>query len=219
MPRTLRLTLTTDGPSDKALLPVIRWVVLQTFPGRTLEYDLQWADLGRVVRKDISKPRVEQAIHYYPCDLLLVHRDAESRDLSLIEGRYREIEAELRGYTIPAVPIVPITMTEAWLLIDEAAIKKAADNPNSSAKLTLPAPNRLEKLPDPKETLHELLIEACEFRGRRLEKFKVDSEMARRRVRVAELIDDFSLLRQLSAFQRFEQEWNVALANFADYVE
>jgi hypothetical protein len=64
MPRTLRITLTTDGSSDKALLPVIRWMVLQTFPGRTLEYDLQWADLGRVVGKDIRKPRVEQAIHY-----------------------------------------------------------------------------------------------------------------------------------------------------------
>jgi hypothetical protein len=219
MPRTLRITLTTDGSSDKALLPVIRWMVLQTFPGRTLEYDLQWADLGRVVGKDIRKPRVEQAIHYYPCDLLLFHRDAESRDPPLIEERYREIETELRGHTIPAVPIVPITMTEAWLLIEESAIKKAADNPNSSAKLTLPAIDRLEQLPDPKQTLHELLIAACELPARRLDKFKRPSELTRRRERVAELIDDFSPLRQLSAFQRFEQNWNTAMANFADYVE
>lgn len=96
-------------------------------------------------------------------------------------------------------------MTEAWLLIDEQAIRQAADNPNGSVRLKLPTVLTLELLPDPKELLNELLVEASEKTGRRLEKFRRVSELAWRRGRVTELIEDYRLLRSLGAFQVFEK--------------
>jgi hypothetical protein len=44
-------------------------------------------------------------------------------------------------------------MTEAWLLIDEKAIREAAGNPKGRQPLNLPKPSKTEELSDPKETL------------------------------------------------------------------
>jgi hypothetical protein len=93
-------------------------------------------------------------------------------------------------------------MTEAWLLIDETAIRTAARNPNGKIKLGIPAIKKLENLPDPKDVLHELLRQASEAQGRDLKKFRVHAMVHR----LAELIEDYSSLRQLSAFQQFESD-------------
>ncbi len=100
------------------------------------------------------------------------------------------------------VPVVPVRMTEAWLLIDEGAIRRAASNPNGTQELELPAIARLEDLSDPKTALHDMLLKASEKRGRRLDQFRKRIPSAVHRV--AELITDFRPLRQLDAFRAFE---------------
>jgi len=100
-------------------------------------------------------------------------------------------------------------MTEAWLLHDEFAIRCASDNPNGKVALALPAVKDIEHIPDPKAVLHAALLDASEFTGRRREKRK--GEFARRRIRTAELIVDFSPLHILPAFQAFFDEVRVAL--------
>ncbi len=57
-----------------------------------------------------------------------------------MESRLAEIKAALESMEgIPVtVPIVPVTMTEAWLLFDERAIRRAADNPAGENSLQLP---------------------------------------------------------------------------------
>ncbi len=91
-------------------------------------------------------------------------------------------------------------MQEAWLLLDETAIKRAAGNSSNRQSLNLPPINRLEDLPDPKTKLHNRLKQASNLRGRRLRGFPV-SQRARR---VTEFIHDFSPLRALSAFTALE---------------
>jgi hypothetical protein len=91
-------------------------------------------------------------------------------------------------------------MTEAWLLIDEEALRRAAGNPNGRTPLKLPSITQLENIPNPKDELHRLLKDASELTGRRLRQFNVQ-ERARR---LADLIEDFSPLRKLSAFQELE---------------
>jgi len=61
---------------------------------------------------------------------------------------------------------------------------------------------QLERLPDPKTTLYECLMQASGLSGRRLKRFPVH----KRARRVAELIDDFSPLRALSAFKALEND-------------
>lgn len=153
--------------------------------------------------------RVADACRLYPCDLLFVHRDAE---LAAHVDRVAEIRKALdaAGTRIPHVCIVPVRMAEAWLLHDERAIRKAASNPNGRAALQLPAPGRAESEADPKARLREALLSAAEVTGRRRKRLQRDFGVMR--LRVAELIEDFSPLRQLPAFQAFERELREVLA-------
>lgn len=93
-------------------------------------------------------------------------------------------------------------MQEAWLLFDEAAIRHAAGNRSSSQTINLPSVDRLENIPDPKAELHERLKQASNLKGHRLKSFRVNQHARR----VAELINDFSPLRALSAFTALEKD-------------
>jgi len=96
--------------------------------------------------------------------------------------------------------VVPVRMLEAWLLLDEKAIRQAAGNPNGRQPLNLPSPSRLEERPDPKHDLHEALRTACALRGRRWKKF----DLGRAVCRITDYQQDFALLRQLPAFCQLE---------------
>lgn len=202
---SLRYTLVGDGPSDRALLPLIRWMLLKA--GTPLPLSASWADPHRITGS--LTERLRQALDLYPCDLLFVHRDAEKQEP---ETRREEIKAALVGLNgpPPVLCVVPVRMTEAWLLVEAAAIRQAADNPNGSVNLPLPSLRDLENLPDPKQKLNELLRIACNLHGRRLDQFKRDEST--RRVRVAEFIEDFSPLVRLPAFQQFQRETTALLS-------
>jgi hypothetical protein len=103
-------------------------------------------------------------------------------------------------------------MTEAWLLFDSAAIRLAADNPNGQARLDLPRVREIEQVANPKKKLADLLCIASEKSGRRLDQFRRD--LSGRVHRVAEVIDDFSPLRVLKAFRKFEDDTLEALTKY-----
>jgi len=195
-----RYTLLGDGASDRCLVPVINWALRQ-IPNLPLGFTAQVADLReKKPRVTGLSQRIKEAWRLFPCEVLFVHRDAEGMALS---GRLKEVEEAAREMKdLRYVPLVPVRMTEAWLLIDEKAIRQAADNPNGTERLELPPIQKLESLPDPKQWLHEALVLASEKKGRRLQQFKRD--LPSRIHRVAALIDDFSPLRRLPAFQQFE---------------
>lgn len=164
-----------------------------------------FADLRRLPSPPHDLPgRIQQALDLYPCDVLFVHRDAENQNPEL---RYREIKEAMERFDTRVVKpryvcVVPVRMQEAWLLIDQAAIRKAAGNPNGKADLVLPAVGLIESITNPKDLLYELLKAASELRRRRLNKFKPDKHVRL----VAEIISDFSPLRQLPAFRRLEAD-------------
>jgi len=169
----------------------------------------QFADM-RMLRNPPSglSERIKRAIEQYPCDVLFVHRDAEK---AARENRVDEISRAIKGTAVDFhVAVVPVRMTDAWLLIDEGAIRRAADNPNGKVMLTLPALNRIEGLSNPKNALRDLLVAASEKTGRRLKQFKRD--LGQRVHRVADLINDFSALRQLAAFRALEKDTRETLA-------
>jgi hypothetical protein len=149
-------------------------------------------------------------MEFYPCDLLFVHRDAEKEPA---ERRYAEI-CEAVGSLKAAPPawvgVVPIRMTEAWLLIDDHAIRAAAGNPNGTEDLPLPPVVSLEGVADPKRVLYDCLRKASGLTGRRLHKFR-DQQAARR---VADYSDDFSPCRRLTAFARLEKDIQSVLAQY-----
>ncbi len=194
----LRYTLLADGSSDRALLPILTWLLRQSCGAIPIE--AEFADLRRLPHppKKLSE-RINWSVELYPCDLLFVHRDAESAP---IEEREAEIRKALKESSVEdsvrVVCVVPVRMQEAWLLIDEAALRRAAGNPNGTQPLAMPDVKKLERLADPKQLICGLLRQASGLRGRRLKRFSWRSSAHR----VAEMIDDFSVLYRLAAFQR-----------------
>ena len=98
------------------------------------------------------------------------------------------------------------------MLFDEAAIRRAAGNPNGSMPLELPPPARAEAVVDPKSVLFEAIRTASGRRGRRLKKLNV----ARCRSRLAELIRDYSPLGTLAAFAQLEEDLCAVAAALAE---
>ncbi|MDR0964974.1 MAG: DUF4276 family protein [Myxococcales bacterium] len=202
----LRYTVLSDGSSDRALLYPIRWALMEmAVPVESA----QWADL-RILP---SPPPVsdlaacaKRALELYPAELLLIHRDAE---VASLEERVEEIRKKVSDVIEHYVAIVPVRMTEAWLLHDESAIRCASDNPNGKVGLSLPKPKRVEQESDPKETLKTALCVASEYQGRRLKKLR--QEFGIRRARTAELIQDFSPLCGVPSFKAFLSALEAAL--------
>ena len=199
----IRFTLVADGSSDRALVPVLVWLLREHFGN--IPIHREFADLRRLLNPPRKlDDRIARSIELYPCDLLFVHRDAERETIDKREAEIREsLGRSPIDKALPVVCVVPVRMQEAWLLVDKSALRKAAGNPRGRRPLQVPDPKTLEDLPDPKQTLHELLRQASELQGRRLKGFNRD---VRTRVyRVAQEIGAFGLLRGLRAFRRLER--------------
>lgn len=198
-----RFTLLTDGSSDRVLLPILRWLIEQN---SAIPFNGEWVDprLRRTSPQGLVQ-RIRWAIDVCPCDLLFVHRDAEREPR---EKRVKEIlgASEAAG-EIPVVCVVPVRMTEAWLLFDEEKLRLAAGCPAGKMTLDMPRFDLIEREPDPKGVLHDLLRRASGLTGRRVRDFpeRVHAH------RLADLLDDFSPLRRLTAFNALEKDVQQAL--------
>lgn len=199
----LQYTLLSDGPTDKALIPILTWLLHQHLPHCAVQP--HWADLRRLVRPPRTlHERIQTAVNLYPSsDLIFVHRDAEriafgDRAAEIDDAINRARDA---GLILPAVAVVPVRMTETWLLFDESAIRRAAGNPNGSVVLALPCVADLECIPEPKNMLHGLILEATEKGTHRRARFDIGSAVDL----IPQRIDDFSPLRVLSAFTALEE--------------
>jgi hypothetical protein len=183
---------------------VLTWV-LREHGVRTVHSE--WADLRGLKRPPRLLPeRIAKVLElYWSPDLLFVHRDAEGEPPEVRRGEILDAvtqAAGMLGTQPPAVCVVPVRMQEAWFLLDEAAIRTAADNPRGRQPLSMPARHQIEQLANPKHVLHELLREASEYRGRRRDAFRVTARVHR----VAELTGTFEPLRCLTAFAKLEQD-------------
>jgi hypothetical protein len=204
--RELRFTLLTDGASDAALIHPLTWLLRNN--GLKFPISPQWADLSRLRPRPVKLfERMAAAVEWYPCELLFVHRDAERQPREVRVAEIRQATQVLSNP--PAVCVVPVRMTEAWFLFNENAIRRAAGNPHGKNPLGVPKLRDHENEPDPKQVLRSALLAATELPSRRKRGFPVTERIGR----VAELIDDYSPLRALSAFGSLEEELRKVLAD------
>jgi hypothetical protein len=187
----------------------LKWLLQANGVDRPIES--AWADL-RAFPKPISclEHKIIAALELYPCNLLFVHRDADreprAKRVDEIRSAVQRIASDFFAGR-PYVCVVPVRMTEAWLLFDEAAIRLAAGNPRSATPLSLPPLAKVEDLPDPKAVLNEALLRATDKPARRLRKFRTGQAVQR----LAELIQDYSPLRRAAAFHSLELELRAVL--------
>lgn len=206
MTRSIQYTLCSEGPSDRVLQHHINWALERL---TSLPFSGEWADPAIFENRDRDVgSRAAQSVSYYPCNLLFIHRDADGAGFG---DRREEIREALRnaGVGISSIALVPVRMTESWLLSSESAIRCAAGRPAGVTHLNIPTIRGLESVADPKAKFEELLCSACEHRGRKLEQFR--RELPSLKYRVAELVDDFEPLMALPAFKSFFDELGAAL--------
>jgi hypothetical protein len=181
--------LAADGGTDRVLTSIIDWAIHRLDP----EVEI----LEPEFRK--RKASVQQFLQGLETGAMMVfvHRDGESASLATRLQEFDDLDRD------DVVPVVPIRMTEAWLLIDATAIARAADRP--SAVVSMPSAQQLESLLSPKQTLEQLLLAAAgDPVGRRRKQYQ--RSIVERRVNVASLISDYSALESLPAFQRFQAD-------------
>lgn len=200
--KILRFTLVAEGTSDRVLIPILRWMLLRHHPG--FEWMGQIANLQDLPNPPRTLPqKIATASDLFPADVIFVHRDAD-RESSTI--RQQEISDAVQSLPErPArhcVPVVPVRMTEAWLLVSEMALRGASGNPNGRIPLQFPSRRDLERIPDPKSILQTLLIEASGLTGRRRKKFNFSIQ----RARIPDFLDDWETLLSLSSAKTLYDE-------------
>lgn len=204
-----KITLITDGSSDKSLVYVIEWLWDDLFPTRPKQVEFaDFRGLPSPPEKANIEAQISKARTYYPFDIIIYHRDAEKTDLKILNQRKLEIKGKINErYQDIVVCLIPVKMMETWLLIDPEAIKKAAGNRMYSGKMDLPTISKLEREQKPKEKLHSLLKQVSGLKKRRLENFNTHQAIHL----VAENIKDYSALRKLESFRQFEADLKIAV--------
>lgn len=197
-----------EGSSDYPLASIVEYLYAER--GRTLQLSRPDYDALRGVGRDVRSKLVAGAqLMDGPFNLAVVHRDA---DRAGWQKRRSEIECALEASAINCglIPIIPITMTEAWLLLDEQEIRHVAGNPNGRASLSLPKTHEVEGIADPKALLRECLLQAASVRGRRRE--TVAKRFSQHRAQLLERLDIHGPVTELSS-------WRMLIADVENCIE
>lgn len=197
MKTTVRGLFVAEGSSDHPLAGIAE--LLFRDRGVDLRLTMPPFEQLRGVPKDVES-RVEAGLRLMgnQVDLVVVHRDADNVGRAV---RHEEIAGALKKTDAPVwCPIIPVRMTEAWLLLDEVLIRQIAGNPRGKTALGLPKIHEVEKVADPKELLRSALIAAAESTGRRRDRDAKRFNQQRRQL--LERLDRHGPVSKLSSWQQ-----------------
>lgn len=197
--------LMSEGTSDKAIIPILQWLMQTHFP--TSNDNIQRVNFYKFPKQMVHtlEDKLRVIHREFDFDLLFIHMDADNTTLDSRVQLIRERVEHVRGsHEGKHVPVIPVQTMETWLLVDEKAIIEAAGNSIKNVRLNMPSLNSLEGFPstEAKSKLHELLEKAANPRGgrRRRERYRPERDVHS----IAEFMEDYTVLRNLSAFQHLE---------------
>ena len=204
----VRFVLVSEGSSERDLVPHLQDLCVRAGAGEAYGF---WPDLGR-----LQKPpgrtvlaKVEAALRLEPgSNLVFVHRDADGPDAGEVIEQIDAAVLTAAGCP-PHVPVVPVQELEAWLLVDQEAIRRVVGKPMGKVRLGLPAVNRIEVLASPKEVLDQALLSASAKSGRHLERVK--RELPRLRTLLLQQLDIEGPVASLPAWQLMVMRINAAV--------
>lgn len=207
---TLRVVYLCEGSSDLGLVPHIERIAVQCDVEVSVSApDLNWLSDQPVGHSVADKLRaVKRLSDEY--ELAILHRDADREG---IEARRTEIAAAVKSTwpELSHIPVIPVTMLEAWLLLDEGVIRQVAGNPKGKMPLSLPKPSNVERIADPKQLLKETLARASGLTGRRLADFQKPQRFSKNRQRLIELLDYEGNIRHVPSWNTFVAELEAGL--------
>jgi hypothetical protein len=167
----LRFALIAEGSTDRRLAGLLQELCLRAGADEVIA---EAPDLGRVpdAQGHSVAGQIRTMLHHDAgLDLVFVHRDADDSDGIRARAIVSEGIAQVAECPVH-VCVVPVQETEAWLLLDEPAIRMVAGRPNGRVHLGLPSPGDVEAIKNPKELLHTVILAASELSGHRLRALK-----------------------------------------------
>ena len=194
----MRFVLVCEGQSDAGLVPHIQQMIIEN-SGEAEVQGEHWCHGSQLESKIRGGLKAADNM----VDLLFVHRDANNAGA---DARQREIDlAVAAALKAPRfVAVIPVRMTEAWLLLDETAIRNVVGNPSGRVPLDLPTPHEAERRSDPKRILADAFLAASETTGRRRKRIQRDFARFRRQLLVNLPIG--GPLEQLPSWARFRDD-------------
>lgn len=206
----VRFALVCEGSSDSALAEHLQLLCVECGASEAVGTAPDFTLLPRPPGHDV-RSRITAALALDPsANLVFVHRDADRRSE---DRRLAEIRDASGGFEVPVIPVIPIQETEAWLLLDESAIRAVVENPRGNRPLNLPRPNAIERLANPKQRLRTVLEVASELKGRRLRELK--KSFGRHRTMLLQRLNLTGPIIQLSAWQKVTERTRHTIAAMA----
>ena len=167
----VRFLFIGEGPFDENLVSHLRRCCVLAGASEAEGITIPFSMLGNHVGHTVIE-KLTFALEYETnVNLVFIHRDADSVDP---EPRYEEIQEAIgkAGDTPIHIAVIPVQETEAWLLLDEAEIRRVAENPKGTVALDIPSAKQVERILDPKEHLITVILKASEQTGRQYHKVK-----------------------------------------------
>lgn len=208
--KNVAVALYAEGSTDQRFLPeVIRRTIKQNLNQSGQPYiDVQpvnpisFSKIG-MKQDECILHAARQAVNY---NILIVHTDADHRtaERALKERFYPGyllVQQAKDGVCSCILPIVPVHMTEAWMLADPEALRTALGTYKSTQELGLPLKAKLvEADSNPKQTLKMIVSKANTHRSRsrQLEVSSLYTILGR--------TVDLSRLSAVPAYQHFVQD-------------
>ncbi len=214
----LVMALYAEGRTDERFLPII---AQRTAVRLLSEFSQRSVDVLEPIILD-AQPKsarsenillvARQARGYH---LLFVHADADDPSPTRamqerIAPGFQAVQDALNlGESVCGhlIPVVPVQMTEAWMLADGDALREIIGATHSAQELNIPARSRLvEAIADPKERLRQVLAASDAGRTRRRRQRLVASlyEPLARRI-------DLDRLALAPSFAQFMEDLKAAL--------
>lgn len=214
MSKILTIGYTTEGSTDVRFLGNIiqRTFEELIFESQSYNSVAPPANLTCTAKK-FSQKILKLATLYSSLDVICVHCDADGRSSkkvmnNKINPAFQLVENSDKGKMCKnLVAVIPVQMTEAWMLADFDLLKDEIGTRMSNRELELPVRiNQIESLSNPKEKIINALRIAQASKPRR-----------RRKIKISELYTPLSQklsikeLRELPSFRAFEENAREAL--------
>ncbi|MGN6245738.1 MAG: hypothetical protein ACTHQ3_18975 [Motilibacteraceae bacterium] len=200
MNEVLTFAFLREGTSDDGLLPHLRELIVRAGASATIGSSRDY----RGSMEDRLRQVLDEGTNV---DLVFVHRDADGSSPSPRRDEVRRA-AQAVGLTA-VVSVVPVQELEAWLLVDEAAIRGVVGKPSGRDQLSLPTIRAIEQTASPKEILKRACLTASETTGRRREREK--REFPQRRRNLLERLDIDGPVRSLPSWRQLEDDIDSAV--------
>jgi len=176
---TLVMALYVEGRPDERFLPIVIQRTVERIlaqRGRTIVDVLEPVVLARSIdrrfqtRVDRILEAARRSAGYHA---LIIHADAdhptpERAMEERIRPGFEQVRNAQERVCDKLVPIIPVRMTEAWMLVDSEALRMVIGVSADTQMLALPTrPRQVESDLDPKQTFRQAVQNALVHRSRR----------------------------------------------------